>query len=147
MAKPFTFKLQKVLEYREQLEDQARLALAQAQVRYQEHNAHLDELRRLYDEHSRSLSGRKELTENEIWLFLKYKERLLLDIQKGEEMLQILARRVAEARRELVIRSKDRKLLEKLKTKQAKRHVEAQNLHEQKQVDELAAIRFEHKNF
>jgi len=52
----------------------------------------------------------------------------------------------AEAQAELIDRARDRKLLDKLKTRQAALHAKAENLAEQKEFDEMSSLRFRHQD-
>lgn len=147
MGRPFKFGLEKVLDYRRQLEDQARLALAEARRRYQRQAALVEELRGELLRHEQAGAERRERTADELWLWLKYKERLLQDIAEAEATLQRLARELSARRDEAVAKAKDRKLLEKLKENQARHHAEQNRLVEQKTFDDMATIRHGRKAF
>lgn len=147
MGKPFKFTLEKVLEYRQQLEDQARLALAEARRRHQRQAALLEDLEVELARHEQAGADRQECSAEELWLWLKYKERLLQDIEEAEKELQRLARELNARREEAVTRAKDRKLLEKLKENQARNHAEQNRLVEQKTFDDMATIRHGRKAF
>jgi len=141
MASRFKFTLQKVLDYRVQLEEQARLELAKAQNVFSRQadlcQSIRDEISRILEESSRE----KRLDRDEMWLWRNYETRLREDLKKGETKLLELARILNQKRREAVVRARDRKLLEKLKAKQAKRHEDERKLSEQREFDEMAAIR------
>lgn len=141
MPKPFVFRLEKVLEYRRQLEDQARMALAQAQARHDAQEAVLADLRQRQAEHVAKGFG-DHATQADIWLFLRYREALDLDISAAAIELQRLALILQNCRQEAVLRSREKKLLEKLKDRQARKHHVAENLSEQKEFDEMATLRY-----
>jgi len=52
-----------------------------------------------------------------------------------------------QRRQEAVDRSRDKKLLEKLKQTQAKKHHEEQSAREEKENDEMATIRYQSQDF
>jgi len=140
MAKPFHFRLEKVLEFRRQLEDQARLGLAQAKARHDEQSRRLDELRARLAAHVAQGFGER-VTQAEMWLWTCYRDALERDIAAAEAELQRLALILQKCRQEAVLRSREKKLLEKLKDRQSQKHHVAENLAEQKEFDEMATIR------
>lgn len=140
MAKPFAFKLDKVLEYRRQLEDQARQALATAQARHDAQKKRVESLEIQLAEHVAKGYGRKKTSAGDIWLWRNYKEALEQDLVGEKAALGTLALKLQQCRRDAIARSRDRKLLEKLREQQAKKHHEEQSLDEQKEYDELATI-------
>lgn len=146
MARPFNFSLEKVLQYRQQLEDQAQLELARAQKRYQDQHKLLDEVKEHFQNQEDEFEARNKVTVNDIWLWRNYKERLLQDIRESEEKLRQLASEVNKRRTEAVNRAKDRKLLEKLKTNQQKKHLEQEQHREQQEFDEMATLRYQNRH-
>lgn len=147
MAKPFHFKLDKVLDFRRQREEQAMLVLAEAQRRYRDQAARLDGLRRRLARAEAEFFGRDEYTPADMWLWRTYKQAADLDIKAAEAELQRLAKELQKARTEVIARAKDRKLLEKLKENQAKRYDQETRLAEQKEFDESSTLRFKHPDF
>lgn len=145
MPKPFQFKLQRVLEYRAQLEDSARHALGRARREYRDQVLLVEELRDALERHLASMRGKKTLSSAELWLWRNYRERLELDINKGEHRLKELAAVVDKRRREVVERTKDRKLLEKLKSNQALAFAVEEGRKEQRDLDEMATLRYGHR--
>ena len=63
-----------------------------------------------------------------------------------EERLLELAKELNKRRREAVAAARDHKLLEKLKQKQAAKHVKEEERKEQNEFDEMATIRFKPQN-
>lgn len=141
MTRPFTFALQRVLDYRGQLEEQAKMALAKAQHAYTKQVELVQEMRDALERHEASLYD-NEPSPQELWLWRNYKARLVQELKDADRRLLELAQIVNRCRREAVFRSKDRKLLEKLKTKQKIRHDEEEELREQKEFDEAATLRY-----
>ncbi len=138
----FKFKLEKVLEYREQLKEQAMQALAEATSRRNAVLRHLEDLRAALAEHRLKLLKRDCAEHAERWLLGNYIKGLEADIAYAEKMLAILEEEVDKAREALIIKSQEYKLLEHLKEKQAQRHAQEENLKEQRSYDETATIRF-----
>ncbi len=143
MAKSFAFKLEKVLEYRRQLEDQARQALASAQARHDAQRKRVVDLETHLAEHVAKGYTRKNTSAGDIWLWRNYKEALEQDLVEEKATLGTLALKLQKCRRDAIARSRDRKLLEKLREKQAKRYHEEQSRDEQKEYDELATISYQ----
>lgn len=144
MAKPFQFKLDKVLDYRRQQEDQAMLALAAVQRRYRDQAVRLDGLKLRLSRAEAEFFGRSEYTPADLWLWRTYKQAADRDIRIAEAQLQRLAKELQNARQEVIARAKDRKLLEKLKDNQAKRYDKEARLAEQNEFDESSTLRFRH---
>ncbi|MFW5721826.1 MAG: flagellar export protein FliJ [Desulfohalobiaceae bacterium] len=146
MAGDFQFSLQRVLEYREQLEDQARLAMSRDQ---QAHEIQQQEVAKLQSDLGRThadLRNLKNPTVDEMWLYREYKERLLQDLAEATSRLEELAREVTLRRTELIECSKERKLLEKLKQTQAQDFAREQQSREQKTFDETATLRHQDRD-
>ncbi len=141
MARPFHFKLEKILEYRRQVEDQAKLALAQARRVKDEQAALVERLDLDLRACLRELSAKKQLTQGDLWLWSTYRDRLALDKKAAETKLTQLERMVDTRRRELVTKAMERKLLEKLRSKQAEKHGHDEQRKEQTEFDETATLR------
>ncbi|MGE4442245.1 MAG: flagellar export protein FliJ [Desulfomicrobium sp.] len=141
MTRPFHFKLEKILEYRRQLEDQAKLALSLTRQQIAEQNTRLEALSADLQACLLTLGTLKQMTQAELWLWTGWRERLELDKKHAQAKLDEL-KHLAEARRlELVAKAKDRKLLEKLRAKQAEKHVQDEQRKEQKEFDETGTLR------
>jgi flagellar FliJ protein len=143
MAPPFHFKLEKVLEFRRSKEDQARLALAQAQKAHERQQEVLQSLKANLEEHHRKWEEKESFTMPELWLQEQYTRRLEQDIIDADAELQQLALNLQRRRQEALNRSRDRKLLEKLKDRQAEKHHAEEQHKEQKEFDEASAVRYE----
>jgi flagellar FliJ protein len=137
----FRFSLQKVLDYRAQLEEQAKMELARALHVLLGREQAVRDLREVIAVHAAALEGKADVTPADLWLWRVYKERLEMDILAAEEAVRQAAAEVARRRAAVVQRSTDRKLLDKLKANQAARHAREESLKEQKQNDEMAVVR------
>ncbi|WP_243312280.1 flagellar export protein FliJ [Fundidesulfovibrio agrisoli] len=142
MPRPFRFNLDKVLEYRSQLEDQAKIALSKAQQALRDHDRFLEMLEGDLDLQREKLAS-TALSAAELWLLRSYIQRLEHDLALGRQRRIELAQDVHNCREELAARAKDRKLLEKLKETQAARHVAEENRKEQAGFDEMATLRYQ----
>lgn len=143
--KPFHFKLEKVLDYRGQLEDQARMALAKAQAAHDEQEKNVADIAARLEAHKAKMEEATR-SSDEMWLWRQYKDALETDLAAARVRLRELALMLHKTREEAVRRSRDRKLLEKLKENQARKHHEEETLREQKENDEMATIRYERKD-
>ena len=143
----FRFKLQKVLEYREQLEDQAKVALARVQQMYIEEERRSEALKNLLTEQETRLYSNALLPAGERWLLEHFIRGLREDLQSSQMRLRTLARMVAEAQKTLRERARDKKALEKLKARQRERHELEERSKEQRSYDETATLRFKAASF
>ncbi|GAB6058459.1 flagellar export protein FliJ [Desulfonatronum parangueonense] len=145
MRKQFHFSLEHVLDYRRQLVDTARLELVAAQKNYQAQARKIDDMRRKLEEAVSQLQSRRLLSTAQFWLWNQHREHLLQEIAREERQLQKLAARVAACRGELIQRSKDAKILERLRNRKALDYYEQEKNTEQKELDEMAALRHQYK--
>ena len=146
MAKPFTFKLDKVLDYREQLEEQAKAALSKAKTARDAQAAKVADLEERLTRHmDKEDESRK--SSNDMWLWRQYTEAIEQDISIARMELNSLELNLHKCRTQAVERSKDKKLLEKLKSTQAKKHHDKESAREEKENDEMATIRYKSQDF
>jgi len=142
MAKPFRFNLERILDLRMQLEERAKMELAKAIAAVLAQKKHIEALERELETRENVMARKKTVTPAELWLWLAYRDRLLQDIAEGKVTLSKLIEERERCRRTAVVRAKDRKLLDKLKSNKAKRHAIEENLAEQKENDEMASVRY-----
>ncbi|MEF2232115.1 MAG: flagellar export protein FliJ [Pseudodesulfovibrio sp.] len=146
MAKPFSFKLERVLDYRGQLEEQAKGELSRAQRVFDAQSAAVAGLEALFAEHmTKEMESHKSV--NDMWLWRQYREALQRDLVRERTALRELELKLQQRREEAVERSRDRKLLEKLKETQARKYNEEASAREEKENDEMAAIRHRPQDF
>jgi len=143
MAKPFRFNLQRVLDIRIQLEERAKMELGKATAAFHAQEREVMRLENEKNAREASMSQKTTLTQGELWLWQAYRTRLVDDIRTGHVKLQELADVRERCRRTVVTRSKDKKLLEKLKSNKAERHALEQSLADQNESDEMASIRYQ----
>jgi flagellar FliJ protein len=141
MARPFHFKLERILEYRRQLEGQAKLAMSIVRQQIAAQNQRVEALHKDLEACLLEMSRTKQMTQPELWLWTGWRKRLELDKSQAQAKLAEL-RQLAEKRRlELVAKARDRKLLEKLRAKQAEKHVQEEQRKDQKEFDETGTLR------
>lgn len=142
MPKPFKFKLEKVLDYRGQLEEQAKSALAKAQEAFDRQQTLVDDLTDRMAAHMRK-EGESMKSSNDMWLWRQYKQALEQDIQREQMRLSELELNLHRQRQIAIERSREKKLLEKLKEQQAKKYYAEESAREEKENDEMATLRHE----
>ncbi|MFP5221672.1 MAG: flagellar export protein FliJ [Acidobacteriota bacterium] len=143
MPRPFRFNLQKVLDYRVQVEDQAKQALSKAEQAHQAARAVVEHIQSCLAAHLEAMSQGGAQSAAEIWLGQNYAKRLAGDLTLARHNEARLAQDVILRRQELVDRAKERKLLEKLKETQAARHAREEDRKEQAEFDEMATLRYQ----
>ena len=136
----FRFNLQKVLDYREQLEEEAKVQLAKAQAQVTEAEKRFEALKAAIKAAEEQALG-KMMTPGERWLHDQYMKGLHADINEAALQLRMLRQLAEEARKNLAARAIDRKLLDKLKEKKKFQHLKAEQKQEQNFNDEIATIR------
>lgn len=146
MPKPFQFQLQRVLDYRGQLEDKAKLSLAQAQAAHDQQQAIVRDIQTRLDHHVQH-GLKNDADANAMWLWRQYTQALEQDLASAKMQLKELVLKLQKCRQDAVAKSKDRKLLDKLKQQQTARHNDEEQLREEKENDEMAALRFRREDF
>ncbi len=143
---PFRFKMQQVLDYRAQLEEESKVRLADAERRLRESrerlDAVLDELARAEEKSRMGL-----LQNGERWLHEQYLKGLRSDRAMAELQCRMQEQLAEEARALLAARAMERKLLEKLKERQKSQYLHAERLQEQHFNDEISTLRYKASAF
>ena len=136
---PFTFKMQKVLDYRTQLEEEAKVRYADAQARLHKCRQSLDAL--VSEIHAAQAKGAELMQAAERWLHDQYLKGLQADYAALALQERMLAQVAEEARAHLAACAIDRKMLDKLKERQQAQYARAEQKQELKFNDEIATIR------
>ena len=134
------FKLQVVLNYRQQLEDQAQQVLTSSLHQQSELNGELQHHQLILQRHDDELRQRQQegLTVAEMDLYesqIQHYHRLIEEIQ--EKLLQLEQQIVAE-RMELLHAARERQVLEKLKDKQDTAYQQELSRKERVMLDEIS---------
>ena len=138
----FRFKMQKILDYREQLEEEAKVRLARVQQMYIEEERRFEELRLLLQEKETQFYQNISMDAGERWLLESFIKGLRADITESQLRLRSLHQMMEEARRELLHRAKERKVLDKLKERQKEHYQAEEREKERKTNDETATLRY-----
>ena len=137
---PFHFNLQKVLDFRVQKEEEAKVALARAEAQVRQGEELLAKLKEEFQK-AEAVSFGKVMQAGERWLQDQYIKGLKSDISQAALQLRFYRQMADEARKALAARAMERKLLDKLKEKQKIQFIKAEQKQEQNFNDEIATIR------
>lgn len=140
--RPFHFSLNQVLGFRKLMEEQAMFAFGRAVQARDKRLREKIECEVEIEKSRKKMTNAATLDADERWLISGYVAALTHDLERARCDLAVLEEKVDQCRTELTERAQDRKLLEKLKEKQAQRHTMAENHKEQKNYDDIATIRF-----
>lgn len=138
---PFRFNMQKVLEYREQLEEEAKVRLAKTESDLRASEEKLASLKKEFREEEEKCLGQL-MQQNERWLHEQYMKGLRRDIAEAAMQTRMCRQLVEEARKYLAMRAVDRKLLDKLRERKKHQFDRAEQKQEQYFNDEIATIRY-----
>ena len=139
---PFTFSMQKILDYREQQEEEAKTKFAQAQNLVLHEEERLEQLRILLVEKETELNRNIEMDANSRWLFDTFIKGLRSDIDISLTRLRQFKEIREQCRQILLERAKKRKIMDKLKEKQRERYYAEEKEQERKTNDETATLRY-----
>ena len=139
---PFRFKLQKVLEYREQMEEEAKVRLAQATMQHEEAVKALQAATQALAAEQQHQADNPLMSAAERWVSDQYLKGLANDVQTAGMQERMTGQMEAEARKLLAARALDRQMLDKLKERQKRTYQHEELLKEQQFNDEIATIRF-----
>lgn len=141
----FRFSLQQVLDYREQLSEQARVELAKVTAAVISEEKKVQELQEAIRTQETNLRSLELNNIGERWLLENFIKGLQEDLHISLTQLQTLQNALKEAQEKVAQLGKEHKVLEKLKSKQAERHAKNERQKEQQNYDETASIRFNSK--
>ncbi|BDV01586.1 flagellar export protein FliJ [Thermodesulfomicrobium sp. WS] len=138
---PFRFRLQQVLNYRERLEDEAKLALAQAESALAMERLRL---KRLEEDLETARLGLLQEARRaaDFWLWQPYIQRLTEQRAASLRRLDELAAAVASCQKQLQQRSMERRLVDKLRHRHLQRHTYEENRRDQCALDETATLAY-----
>lgn len=138
---PFKFRLQQVLEYRTQLEDQAKMVFAAAKDAHERQRLEVVRIQTELEEAFARRAAANKANRDEAWLLENYRKGLAEDLEIAQQHLHHLALQLEDARQKLVQAMQDRSLLDKLKEKQYARHRKEELAREQQFNDEIVTLR------
>lgn len=139
---PFRFRLEQVLSYRKRLEEEAMQALADAVMRRDALRDRLAALQSAVEEQRLRLCRPDLMEAGEMAMALDYCGALQRDMDFTRQALAEAETLVDARRVALIEKSRERGLLDRLKEKQALRHIQCERQHEQRINDETATLRY-----
>ena len=146
--KRFVFTLETLLRHRRNLEEKQRIELSRL---YSQRQSQLDRRKELLDRQEDALTelAEKRLAgtadHREMHWFYPYLDRLQSEIRVCAKRIVQLEEAIEAQRTAVVQASKDKKVLDKLKSRQEKQFNTELDKHEQKTIDELTTVQFAHK--
>ncbi len=141
MAK-FQFRLQRILDYREQIEEQAKMRLAKILSLISQKKEQINQYEQELEQISKMISM-GNLSENSLWLYKESEKNILLSIDQLKKELKDLSQKAEILRQDLILKTIERKKLEKLKQKDHERFIYEEQKREQKEIDEISTLRYE----
>jgi len=141
MAK-FTFTLQNLLNLKEQKLEEAKITLARIKQDYLGECQEEKKLRAEIAELKQGVFSQKKIYAQDLFLYQQRLKGLQTRLEVCLHRQQILAKELANWRLEVLKRSKEHKVLLKLKQKQWENFVNEQKKQEQKELDEAAILRY-----
>ncbi|ACD22688.1 MULTISPECIES: flagellar export protein FliJ [unclassified Clostridium] len=135
MAEKFKFSLDKLLEIRQDKEEESKRIFTETQRQKQNTEKKLNQLKFNYDKYNGIVPG-----EDVVYQKLKryYLQGLETGIKETERDLVLKDKKVNEARNDLVSKQVDRKTVEILKEKKLLEHIKEEERVEQVNLDEIA---------
>ncbi len=146
MPRPFHFSMQRILDFRRQEEEQAQLALARAQNELQRIRSRAERLQSELSTAFQDAASASPPDPNQFWLWNRYQDRLQLDLESLRSEWHELDQKVNTRRQELIVKAKERKKLERLRDNQMAKHDVEELNKEQKDIDEMATLRFQNRS-
>lgn len=143
----FSFKMQKILDYREQLEEEAKVQVAKIQQMLLDEQKRAEDIRTMLTEQEAKLYESPLNDAGERWLLEHFIKGLRSDLTSAVLRVRSLHQAFESARQHLQHRAKERKILEKLKSKQRDTHTLEERLKEQRTYDETATLRYKATSF
>lgn len=143
----FKFSLEKVLNYKEQLEKEAKAVLAELTGKSQMEKARYASLKDEELEQEKKLAQTPLSEQGQRWLLDNYIRAIRQDIRQTQINIAKLDEEIGKARQVLAEKSKDRKIMEKLKERHFEIFKKEEQLKEQRELDEIASIRFKAQTY
>lgn len=143
----YRFRLQRVLDYRRQREDNCEHTLRQVQLLHQQEEKRLEALQteaQAQEEHLENVQG-ATLTPAELQSWQRYHQMLAQWIAVQQGVVAQAAQAVAEQRQQLLVARQETKAIEKLRDKAQQRYLLELSGREQQLLDELALTRSRHE--
>lgn len=143
MPRPFRFPMQRILDFRRQEEEQAQLALARAESELLRVRTRIEEVQAELSAAFEHLSSSLNMEANQFWIWNRYRDGLQFDLERLHSEWHEIDQKVNSCRQDLILKAKERKKLERLRDNQMMKHHHEELNREQKEIDEMATLRFE----
>lgn len=143
----FRFRLQRVLDLREQVVEARRVALAAALAREREVRQHLDALEGEMGRRLQALAVRERegVTVAELAPIRRYLEWLGQEREQAQTLLEAARAEVARRREELFRARQEARVLERLRERRLEQHRQDELRSELAQADDLVQSRFQRR--
>ncbi|WP_080146600.1 flagellar export protein FliJ [Marinilactibacillus piezotolerans] len=137
---PYQFSMGKILDWREDLEEEARNTVKAAELKVRKEEQRLEAL--LKD--SRKLKSDRLFNANidSVKRHSLYQDMLNDKIIQQRLQIKEAEQELAAAQTALMKANKDKRMMEKLEEKERFLHIEAEKKEEQKQLDEISTLQF-----
>ncbi|MBQ7608936.1 MAG: flagellar export protein FliJ [Desulfovibrionaceae bacterium] len=139
---PFRFSMQKILDYREQLEEDAKIKVSQAQAQKEACDKRNKELVLAIDTAEETRRKQPTMSAAEFWIADQYLRGLKEDLRINTMECTMAKTVLEEAQKVLTLRAIDKKMLVKLKERQLSAWKREEQTKEQHFNDEIATIRY-----
>ncbi len=142
--KSYKFSMESILNLRENKEKNTMENLAKVQNQLETQKAILKDL--IMEEKKIKSNGTKFKDIHELRHHNLYKEEIEEKISKQDELIDKTNIKLEEVRRELIEAQKERKIMEKLKEKDMDNYINNMKHLEQKELDEIAVLKYAQLN-
>jgi len=145
MAKRFTFRFATMLKIRQQREDEHKRIVAERLRQIGQTRDHRSVLQRQIQDEVNAIRDSQNGGSIDIQQVMRHRHwlsHLHKGVLEADARLRFLEARLAQERVVLAEAVKQRKILEKLKERQWRRHLHEESLREMKEGDELATVRY-----
>lgn len=143
--KKFQFRLQRVMEMKEEVEKQRMVDLAEVKKRV---TRELEALEKLREEdqncraHIKERGSQKRINPATMDMIYRYLKKLEADIDTQQGKVSDVKDEMEKKRQVLLDAAKERKILEKLKDRKKSDYLSDLSKKEQKTLDEISAVKF-----
>jgi flagellar FliJ protein len=139
----YRFGLQKLMDFREKMEDEKKNQLSLAQKRLEQERDKLSELRKRQKEMEKAFNEKtsKGIAVNELKLLMNYIDYYKREIKQQRMKIKMAEDYVAACRQELITATQEKKMIEKLKEIDFKKHLYEEQKKEEKLIDDLVSFK------
>ncbi|MCF6466313.1 flagellar export protein FliJ [Clostridium sp. Cult2] len=132
----FNFKLEKVLNYKKSIEDLKKNQYGIVQKRLSKEESKLDD----FNIYKKNLLNEKNLSSiktnaGNLAMYSNYINDVNTRIKKQEEVVNKVEKELEESKKEMIVAVQEKKIFEKLKENQYKKHLFDMKKQEEKQID------------